>query len=53
MEENKKLGNMLINGSIVNIDNTSTEELNKLLKNMNKELNEHDKIVSRILGIKG
>lgn len=51
MEECKKLGNMLINGSIINIDTTSVEDLEKLLKRMEKELNEHEKNVNRTLGI--
>lgn len=51
MEECKKLGNMLINGSIINIDTTSVEDLEKLLKRMEKELSEHEKNVNRTLGI--
>lgn len=51
MEENKKLGNMLINGSIINIDTTSVEDLEKLLKRMEKDLGEHEKNVNRMLGI--
>lgn len=43
MDENEKLGTMVVEGKIVNLDTMSLEELQKLEENLKKQVEEKKK----------